>query len=271
MSITSTSLNLSPDTRPQTGSLPSHRVLSFAGPDAANFLQGYLTCDTALLSAATALPAAFTTLKGRVLANGWVWGSGTDVQMLVAESLTQPVSDFLRPYMNFSRTKLEISDQPPLVALHTPNAEGIAIGDTRCLVHSKTDDTRDLSAAWLAECIATAEVVVTLPVSETYLPQMLGLTELGAVSFEKGCYLGQEVVARAQHRGEVKRRLRSATYNSSSPLQPADVLTDAAGKRLGNVVCSTDQAVLLVSAATDPGTQEWFREGESVSLDFGAA
>jgi len=92
-----------------TGALQSHRVLSFEGTDAASFLQGYLTCDTELLSADTALPGAFTNLKGRVVANGWVWGTATHVQMLIAASLSEIVANFLKPYLNFSKTKLGVA------------------------------------------------------------------------------------------------------------------------------------------------------------------
>jgi len=51
--------------------------------------------------------------------------------------------------------------------------------------------------------------------SEQYLPQMLGLASSGAINFDKGCYLGQEIVARAQHRGAVKRQLVRLTWQSS--------------------------------------------------------
>ena len=55
------------------------------------------------------------------------------------------------------------------------------------------------------------------PHFEQFLPQMLGLDTAGAVDFDKGCYLGQEIVARAQHRGEVKRRLVTFTFEGPPP------------------------------------------------------
>ena len=66
-------------------------------------------------------------------------------------------------------------------------------------------------------CIDAGFGLVSAPVCEKFLPQMLGLTDIGAVSFDKGCYLGQEVVARAQHRGEVKRRIRRFRYRGAAP------------------------------------------------------
>ena len=69
---------------------------------------------------------------------------------------------------------------------------------------------------------------------------MLGLEELGAVSFTKGCYLGQEVVARAQHRGQVKRRLSVLDWQGDQPSVGAAILGD--GRQVGTVVAATRAA-----------------------------
>jgi folate-binding protein YgfZ len=241
-------------------------VLSFRGPDAASFLQGYLTCDTDKLNNTTAIAGAFTNLKGRVVASGWVWGELSDVSMLLPVSVSKTVAEFLKLYMNFSRTKLSIADTSPHATLlssqtdHQPN-HTVRIGTYGAVFTSRdceeeNDSAKDLSETWLEECLACNEAVVTLPVSGAYLPQMLGLTDLGAVAFDKGCYLGQEVVARAQHRGEVKRRLRHASYAPSNSDQPVtllaagETLIDSKGKRMGSVICATQTAAQIVTSLT---------------------
>ena len=80
--------------------------------------------------------------------------------------------------------------------------------DLRIALHAEDDaQLADASDAVMAVLIAQAFAFVSAQVSEKYLPQMLGLDRAGAVDFDKGCYLGQEIVARAQFRGEVKRHL----------------------------------------------------------------
>lgn len=256
-----------------TGALQSHRVLSFEGTDAASFLQGYLTCDTELLSADTALPGAFTNLKGRVVANGWVWGTATHVQMLIAASLSEIVANFLKPYLNFSKTKLGVAASAPSAMLVTaservPNM--IQIGSYGAISAETSDQTNDLSADWLNCCIAANEPVLTEATSGTYLPQMLGLTHMGAVSFNKGCYLGQEIVARAEHRGEVKRRLRRTSYEAEIKPEPGAKITDESGRVRATLICASTNAALFVSSEDLTGTQHWFVEDVPVIVDIAA-
>jgi len=231
-----------------SGFLHSHRILQFSGPDAATFLQGYLTCDTDQITAAKAIAGAFTNLKGRVVANGWVWGSVSDLYMLVSAELSPTCAEFLKPYLNFAKTTLVCLPDLPTASLSSKTMPGIEVGPGKYLLTdaeqlttplNQTDHSPDISAAWLSHTIDHNEVLVTAATSGTLLPQMLGLTELGAVSFEKGCYLGQEVIARAQHLGAVKRQLQRIEYRCDQTLPAGATLADEAGKRVAVVINAT--------------------------------
>ena len=250
----------------ETGILVSHRVVHFTGRDAASFLQGYLTCDTEQLLPNRALPGAFTNLKGRVVANGWVWGDAQQVGFLTSHELTETLAVFLRPYLNFSRTKLTAADTPPLASIGqtNPDAGVVRVDDLRGLTDADDPlpeealaDMPDVSEFWQQQAIARHEVLVRAATTGTYLPQMLGLTDLGAVAFDKGCYLGQEVVARAQHRGEVKRRLRHIRYEANAALNPGEELLDAGGKRAATVINASAKTALIVTAQTETGAAEF--------------
>lgn len=253
----------------KAGTLESHRVLTFSGKDASSFLQGYLTCDTDQLTAHQALPGAFTNLKGRVVANGWVWGSSTEVQFLISASLGEKLGEFLKPYLNFSRTKLDIGASAPVVRLNEAQARvpgQIYISGHGMLDTTSTESLEDLSEPWIQQSIAAFEAIVTEPISDTYLPQMLGLTALGAVSFSKGCYLGQEVVARAEHRGEIKRVLKRASYHHHTLIEPGQNFTDSDNRRSASVICATPGKALLVTSKTNTGTQNWQHNDLPVEL-----
>ena len=92
-------------------------------------------------------------------------------------------------------------------------------------------------AAWNAACLAGRFALVDLESSGRFLPQMLGLVEAGAVDFHKGCYLGQEVVARAQHRGEVKRRL-TLLEGAGADQPPGTPVQDGDGREQGVIIAS---------------------------------
>ncbi len=252
--------------------LPDLAVVRFHGRDARSFLQGYLTCDVEALSSGALTPAALCNLRGRVVMNGWCTAEDDqDVLLVLHVSLVERLQEFLRPYLAFSRTRLENRHPETLVlaGLALPeNAGGLVLDARRRLFPvSDLERARDIWAqhphisdqAWFAALTRDAIPLVSDAVSEAFLPQMLNLDTLGAVSFDKGCYLGQEVVARAQHRGQVKRRLVTLTWHGRNPPLPGAEVTADDGRSVGVVlqsaVAGTDTGPLLaVLAAGAPET-----------------
>lgn len=225
--------------------------MRFSGADTRKFLQGYLTCDTADLEPGRLTPTALCNLKGRVVMNGWCTPDGEqDVILLLHESLVETLQQFLRAYLMFSKTTLSDERERLLVlagldladrttALVMDERRSLFLLDdldrARTLWESYPHMTQD---AWLATLAADGIPLVSAPVSEQFLPQMLDLQTLGAIDFAKGCYLGQEVVARAQHRGTVKRRLaRLAWQGARMPAAGAEV-TDDSGRGVGVILQS---------------------------------
>jgi tRNA-modifying protein YgfZ len=252
--------------------LPDLAVVRFAGADARKFLQGYLTCDTDLLTDGVLTPAALCNLKGRVVMNGWCAPAGQDVLLVLHRSLVDDLAAFLRAYLMFSKTTLVRPEVLVIGALDLwqPAPAGDSFGDRpgetdptarpqpQFTVDARRrlffyDDLADAQALWEALPHLSAEVwlaaltadgipLVSQPVSQMFLPQMLNLEALGAIDFTKGCYLGQEVVARAQHRGQVKRRLARLTWSGTeAPAAGAEVI-DGRQRTVGVVVQSATDA-----------------------------
>ncbi len=248
--------------------LPELAVVRFHGSDARSFLQGYLTCDLDTLSTGALTPTALCNLKGRVVMNGWCTAHGDqDVLLVLHASLVERLQVFLRPYLAFSRTRLENRHPETLVlaGLTLPDEAGGLVLDTRRRLFPVDDleRAREIWAqhphisdqAWLAALTRDGIPLVTEAVSEAFLPQMLNLDALGAVSFDKGCYLGQEVVARAQHRGQVKRRLAVLTWRGPNAPSPGTDITADDGRAVGVVlqsaVADADTGPLLAVVTAD--------------------
>ena len=230
--------------------------LTLAGPDAGTFLQGYLTCDVETLREGVGTPMACCNIKGRVLANGWAHGRTDLVELIVHASVADLLAAHLSKYLVFARSRLGpaslyrtvVAGAPPAaIELRPPGWFAFPARDGDETVHSDPGTNLDHL------CVRAGFAVVSAPVSERFLPQMLGLTDIGAVSFTKGCYLGQEVVARAQYRGEVKRRIRPFSFRGTRPeagaaTSPSGVVVhaaaddDDAGRAL--LVTGSDAAVL---------------------------
>ncbi len=194
-------------------------LLQFHGADAAKFLQGYLTANTAKLTADRWQFCALCNLKGRVVATGWARTSDSGVDWAVHRSVADRVLSFLAPYLRLARSEAE-------------KASGhVGFETSPQLQFELLENPDDHSTELLQYLYEQKTVLVDEHTSEKFLPQMIGLVDAGAIDFSKGCYLGQEVVARAQHRGEVKRKL-------------AAVAPGAAGEN--PVVLETEAGLLVV-------------------------
>ena len=173
---------------------------------------------------------AICNIRGRTVCTGYAWLDGQAVFLALHRSLCDTVQDFLRPYLVFSKTSLSDASSSARVVGALGAAGQAAPGtlsthpldDVRQLLLTSPDDavadpTPDARMHWDLALIERREVWLTAGTSGKFLPQMIGLDGIGAVSFSKGCYLGQEVVARAQHLGEVKRRLTALDWSGVAP------------------------------------------------------
>lgn len=255
--------------------LPDYAVSTFQGPDVSRFLQGYLTCDVAALQRDRAQPAALCNIKGRVVVNGWAVSAAPDqVRLLHDRSLSPVLSDLLAVYLRFSKTRLIDHSAELLVfgALDLPDLPGAVRADARrqWLLLESSAAARTLiqttptitASAWQRALIADGIATVTAATRDQCLPQMLDLPRIGAVSFDKGCYLGQEIVARAQHRGQVKRHLVRMMWQGENVPTAGTPLTDDSGQARG---------VLLLAAGDDAesaarGTTAGKRSGTALAV-----
>ena len=229
---------------------PRFAQLDFAGPDAAAFLQGYLTADMDALAPEVAVPMACCNLKGRVVASGWAAGSASHVRLLLRTEAALPFTDQIGKYLPFSKSKLAATTGGVRFDAPTPaplkGAVRLPPSDWHCTFDAPTHAGH---AAFEDACAAARFVAVAPPIDGAFLPQMLGLVEAGAVSFSKGCYLGQEIVARAEHRGEVKQRLRVYRTVGGPPPVGAPVL--AGERKIGVVAAVGETLALAVTRSAD--------------------
>ena len=128
------------------------------------------------------------------------------------------------------------ADLPRAVTMiRLPAARALLVGPTADLATVGSTLPRSPAGAWETLAVKLGEPEVYPATSESWIPQMLNLDLLGAVSFRKGCYPGQEIVARTQHLGRIKRRL--FRYHVTGPAVPAPGTALLSGQaRVGEVV-----------------------------------
>jgi len=246
--------------------LPHLGVIRAQGEEAAKFLHGQLTQDFALLGPDEARLAAFCNAKGRMLASFIAFKRSADEILLVCSRDVLPAT-LKRLSMFVLRTKAKLSDASAEFAVHglageavpapggapwslTPAAGGHAVqlypadGQPRALwvgaAGAPVPQGAPLAPAlWQWGEVRSGIATITAPVLEAFVPQMLNYESVGGVNFKKGCYPGQEVVARSQFRGTLKRRAFIAhadaelaagqeVFQASDAQQPAGLVAEAA-------------------------------------------
>jgi tRNA-modifying protein YgfZ len=191
-------------------------VLRIAGPDAVRFLQGQLSNDVSLAAANRSVLAGYHNPQGRVIALlRLVQTEGGDLLAVLPRELVADVAGRLRKYVLRSKVVLKDDSEAWRVQGVTEGSpalpNSIAIGQGRSLVLVPRDaaaiaeDARD---GWTALDIAEGVPQVYTATSEAFVAQMVNLDVLDGIAFDKGCYTGQEVIARAHYRGRVKRRMQ---------------------------------------------------------------
>jgi folate-binding protein YgfZ len=240
-------------------------VIRVEGEDASKFLHGQLTQDFALLGLSEARLAAFCSAKGRMQASFIGFKrSPTEILLICNRDLLAPTLKRLSMFVMRAKAKLgDASDEYQLFGLAADAFDTIAAAPTA--VWSKVDiDSANVvtlypadgsrRALWLAPAnvaapagrVLTAEewswgevrsgiAQVSAPIAEAFVPQMLNYESVGGVNFKKGCYPGQEVVARSQFRGTLKRRAYLA--HSDAPMSAGDEVfqSDDASQPCGTV------------------------------------
>jgi folate-binding protein YgfZ len=225
-------------------------VLAFRGADAARFLQGQLSADTEKLAPGASTLSGLHNVQGRVIAVlGLARAAGEEILAVLPRELAASVAQRLGKYV--FRSKVRITDESDALRVLGAAAGSesggnvtIAWGDRRLLLvprgfeHSEPGSS---PAAWERADIAAGIPQVYAATGETFVAQMLNLDLLGAIAFDKGCYTGQEVIARAHYRGRVKRRMQRWRNAGSIELKPGDAARAPDGRPLAVVRVARDE------------------------------
>lgn len=282
--------------------------LALSGADAASFLQGQVTNDVEALSPGTGCYAAFLTPKGKMLGDVRILNTGDELLLDTERVALQALFNLIRRFSIGYRVELHKRTlECGLLSLVGPGAANVAGADRLPLeehAHAlidvratgltaraiRTDDGVDLlcdsshteairAALEEAGAIAVAEAAAEcvriergrprygVDLDESVIPQEAGLNER-AVSFTKGCYVGQETVARLYYRGKPNRTLRGLRLSAAA--QPGEQLTFE-GRTVGRLASVAQSprlgpiALALVRREAPPGATVAVGDGDTTA------
>ncbi|HMJ50177.1 MAG TPA: folate-binding protein [Burkholderiales bacterium] len=256
-------------------------LLYFSGEDSRAYLNSQLSGDVQKLSAGTAQYSSYCTSKGRVLASLLIWQTAEGYFAQLHADLCEDIRNRLARFVLRSKVKInDASGTHVCLGVAGKNAESLANECFGSVPESTLEVAHDQSATLIriasdrfqvicpaqqapglwerlseyaiptgSECwdwlnIRSGIAVITPAMQEQFVPQMLNMDIIGAVSFSKGCYPGQEIVARTQHLGTLKRRMYLGNILSEIPPEPGD--------ELFSEIVQVQASGMIVNAAASP-------------------
>lgn len=293
--------------------LPGLGILDISGTDAEKFLQGQLSCDLRSVDADNARRGVHCTPKGRAIASFILANSSEQhYHCVLPDSCLALLQQSLGKYIVFSNAELgdnsnqwvalglcgkaaEVLIQSYFGAVPSSPMQQLCHDGALCInvegsrarylvllplaaaagfwqTASQSLQASD-SAVWQLIDIKSGIANIEAATSELFIPQMLNCDMLGAISFNKGCYTGQEVIARAHYKGAVKRRMQYFSASAAQcPAPGTAVFKD--GSNSGTVVsaiASEDNSIEgLVVVAQDSKSTQLGPESDAASLDLTA-
>lgn len=251
----------------------SSRWVRVRGADATEFLQGQLSNDVRRLGTERAQLSSYNSPKGRMLAVLTLLSQPEGVDLELHASVAESVAKRLRMFVLRSKVTLTACDDSSVGLVGTAAADalraaGLPVPAAELELARAGDDLRILRrigsqaryslhgpAAVLESCLSrfpasvwqpevewsrsrilAGEPVVVAATQDHFVPQMANLDRLGGISFDKGCYTGQEIVARLHYLGQLKRRLFLCRGRGDAPAAGTDVLVQGQEQAVGEIV-----------------------------------
>ena len=274
-------------------SLNNESLIHFQGPDTATFLQGQVTCDVRKVSESNTLAGAYCTPKGRVIVDFMLGQAGPNHWLMrVRKDTTEHTAQTLSKYIVFSKSELE-SQRTDWLVLGCWGDKAASVleehfGEIPNALHASTgtgsvriiarDNNAQRFELWLERehCCQQIEALssncspgsmerwsgmdiesglarICAATTETMTPQALNFDLTGHVDFRKGCYTGQEVVARLHYKGESKRRAFAARIGKACTTQAGAAIITSDGRSVGTVlnqgVDEEQRTIILIELA----------------------
>jgi hypothetical protein len=242
--------------------LSHNALLSVSGDDAAAFLHAQFTNDVEALEVGAAQWNGWCSAKGRLLATFLLVRRASGFLLLLPADIAAPIAKRLTMYVLRSKVKIEdVSAQyarrgiigtqaepRPLRVLEKDGEIVVGLEPGRFIALMPPGEAPPANAsadAWELASIRSGVPIITAATQEAFVPQMANFELVGGVSFKKGCYPGQEIVARTQYRGILKRRMALTHVASGERPQPGQsVYSSAFGEQAAGTI---------VNAAPAPG------------------
>jgi len=280
-------------------------TIKVEGDDRVQFLQGQLTQDINLISQNKALYAGFCNSKGRMLAFMLCYLNHESIHIQIDSSIQEFILQKLKMYILRSKVSLKLANetflcigfigskvlltkniQPPknyLDIIHSDDIMIMRLGkDDRYQLMGETSKVNEFIKLNFSEYLSMSfddwnnlNILDGIPdiyptTQEAFIPQSLNMDLIDGINFKKGCYTGQEIVARTHYLGKVKRRMYRAFLKSRADLIPGDLILNNKGEEIGQLVRAANEnnekTNMLIELRVDQAHEALFINSQLIEI-----
>lgn len=227
--------------------LRNYSIIKITGPDAEKFLQGQLSNDVAQLKELGWQLSCYCNQKGRIIAFLWLAFFGDAYYLCLPSSSMALTLAELKKFGAFSKVQIQVSEDLKLAAIFDENAANVrenvlvemnyAPMLSLALVETElTSPTYIEPEQWKLANINNELPIISQEQQEKFTPHQLNLQTKNALAFKKGCYRGQEIVARMEYLGKLKQQLYRVEIKSKQDLKPLSPILTPEDKIIGEIV-----------------------------------
>lgn len=252
--------------------LNDHALIKVQGPDAKKFLQGQLSCDMEAITPEQSRLAVHCNPKGRIISSFRVWLYEDNYYLSVPRCTLSSSMDALKKYAVFSQVELSQDTHHTQIMLSCPETQLQSLHDlgplpqtidqchgtdlqliikipgiTPCYLLISEKHTLDINAEEISDQNMALQLIqsgiptITQAIQEKFTPHALNLQLINAISFTKGCYTGQEIIARMQYLGKLKEQLYHIECITDQQPSIGEALITPENKAVGTIIniCKT--------------------------------
>lgn len=245
------------------GQITQYKIIDCRGDNANTFLQGQLTCDIRLCTDNKFQLAAHCNPQGRVTSLIYVIKHTNGFFLATPADMAQTTFDALNRYAVFSKVTLTIEDFFLVGSINADFQDNSAISQGNfyldrqlCIYDHAPKPNADISDLWHYHDISSGLPRLYPSTVDKFVAPRLNLGSLDAINYKKGCYIGQEIIARLYFKGQLKHHMYLGKTSGQASLQPNDKLFDDTKKNIGSVIdCIThnnETYLLAITSIQEP-------------------
>jgi folate-binding protein YgfZ len=223
-----------------------------------NFLQGQVCSDIHLLKEGSSSLTGICNAKGRLVASPYLLLRDGEYYLGIEQKMAEILFQYWKPYLMISRVQALNLENYKAYGLREASASMPlsdftieCAGSTRAKIIFTQDNLDSLctttSRDWFKEMIQSKVIIISPETSKEWMPLTLGYDNLNALSFHKGCYVGQEILARVHYKGSVNQSVIQVHFDEPRMIVGHEAIRDDQNNLVGNIAMSPDHPMLVTS------------------------